>query len=112
MNKQSAVVPRIEKTLPFRRELKSARRKCQRTQSDLADAVGVSQTAISNWLRGRQVPPPDKVFAIEAALGVVPGGLSIHLGYLPVEGPFGRVFRHLLASEEGQEILRAVGPTM
>ena len=43
-----------------------------------------AQTAVSQWLRGTTTPDPEVIFAMERALGVRPGDLSRHLGYLPV----------------------------
>ena len=43
------------------------------------------QGSISEWKAGRKEPRPHIVFALERVLGVPPGGLSIHLGYLPPE---------------------------
>ena len=59
------------------------------TQGALADAVGVAQNTISQYTTGRFVPPPETVFAIEAALDVAPGALSQYLGYMPcdIEAP-------------------------
>ncbi len=55
-------------------------------QTEVARATGgaVSQGTISGWLRGGATPQPDSVFAIERALGLRPGDLSRHLGYVPV----------------------------
>lgn len=43
----------------------------------------VAQTTVSNWMNGRNVPEPPSVFAMERALGLRPGQLSILFGYLP-----------------------------
>jgi len=45
--------------------------------------AGVSQSMISHWTNGRNVPNPDQVFALEDGLGLAPGQLSRHLGYVP-----------------------------
>lgn len=55
------------------------------TQSELAAKINVSaQSSVSAWKLGQAEPERETVFAIERALGVRPGHLSRHLGYLPV----------------------------
>jgi transcriptional regulator with XRE-family HTH domain len=104
---------RQEATRSFRRELQVALRERRCSQAHLARRVRVSQPTIGNWLRGRYVPSSDEVFAIEDALGLVPGALSSHLGYLPVaaDSQLGRLFAVLLASAEGRELLGSLGLT-
>lgn len=55
------------------------------TQQVLADRLGVTRASVNDWCRGRAVPNPDTVFAIERALDVAPGSLSRSLGYLPTD---------------------------
>lgn len=45
----------------------------------------IAQPQISKYLTGDSTPEPRRVFAIEAALGLNPGTLSRHLGYVPTE---------------------------
>lgn len=52
-------------------------------QSDLAQAVGTTQSAISAWITGKSEPGARTVFLVETALDVSPGYLSIILGYIP-----------------------------
>lgn len=52
-------------------------------QSDLANAVGTTQSAISAWITGKSEPGARTVFLVETALDVSPGYLSIILGYIP-----------------------------
>ncbi len=47
-------------------KLKSWRREKDLTQGDIADAIGCSQAAVSDWERGASVPEPDKMRAIHA----------------------------------------------
>lgn len=42
-----------------------------------------SHSIVNRWRHLMAEPEPDTVFAIEEYLGVPPGGLSHHLGYLP-----------------------------
>lgn len=56
------------------------------TQSDLSEALNgrVAQSTISEWKRGQSEPStPAVTFEVELALGVAPGYLSKHLGYIP-----------------------------
>jgi transcriptional regulator with XRE-family HTH domain len=53
------------------------------TQADLAAELGLTAQAVSGWVTGRTEPWPAHVFAAERALGVAPGALSGHLGYVP-----------------------------
>lgn len=46
--------------------------------------VGLTDDAVAKWIRGESEPPPLTVFAVEEFLGVPPGDLSRHLGFLPV----------------------------
>lgn len=50
----------------------------------VAEHVGLSDDAVRKWTRGLSEPPPLTVFAVERFLGLAPGELSRHLGYLPV----------------------------
>jgi transcriptional regulator with XRE-family HTH domain len=61
------------------------------SRADLASHVAlksgesVSEAAISQWTTGKNEPTRRKVFALESVLGVPPGSLSRHLGYLPTD---------------------------
>ena len=64
--------------------LRRALRDSGRTQEELAEALQVTQSAVSAWLLGKRVPAvATKVFAIEEVLGLDPGELSVTLGYVP-----------------------------
>jgi transcriptional regulator with XRE-family HTH domain len=54
------------------------------SQRQAAQALGVSQSAISGWTLGDNEPLPATVFAIESKLDLPPGHLSRHLGYVPL----------------------------
>jgi transcriptional regulator with XRE-family HTH domain len=55
-------------------------------QSELGRAAGAAPAMLSAWLSGRTAnPEPQKVFAVERALGLRPGALSCHLGYVPAD---------------------------
>lgn len=55
----------------------------QRTARDLAAAVGKSPQLISDWIGGRKRPSVADAIAVEDYLGVAPGTLTVHLGFLP-----------------------------
>lgn len=55
------------------------------TQEALADAIGVKQGAVSQWVSGTRQPPLDTTFELERLLGQRPGALTRHLGYLPLD---------------------------
>jgi transcriptional regulator with XRE-family HTH domain len=63
--------------------LADARKARGMSQIELANALGMSQTMISTWERGRGVPDTSDAFALESALQLPPGGLSHHLGFVP-----------------------------
>lgn len=53
------------------------------TQSELARRLAVTRTTVNEWVNDKSAPAPETVFKIERALGLPPGDLSIHLGFLP-----------------------------
>ena len=56
------------------------------SQRELADKLGRStHTPFYRWTDLKSEPQPSEVFDIERILGVPPGTLSRHLGYLPPE---------------------------
>ena len=78
----------VTATTPLARAIKAARRAHTPplTQADLAGRLGVSPTAVSAWELGNK-PPIDVAAEIEAALGLEPGYLTRHLGYVPADLP-------------------------
>lgn len=71
-------------TAKFAETLRTARG--QRRQADLAEAINKAQSVISAWENGTLEPRPFPVdiAALEDACGLTPGGLSKHLGWVPV----------------------------
>lgn len=55
-----------------------------KSQTDIARALHVTPSAVSNWVNARNLPDPEALFSLEHELGVTPGALSHHLGYAPV----------------------------
>ena len=68
----------------FCRMLRQGRQQRRLSQRNVADAIGVSHTAVSQWESGRSLPIPAKVPDLERALELEPGALSRLLGYLPI----------------------------
>lgn len=62
-----------------------AREAAEYTQTDVANEMGYSQTAVVMWEFGQHSPPPEIVFKLERMLQLKPGALSQHLGYVPVD---------------------------
>ncbi len=52
---------------------------------DLGRELGVTHQAVRNYFSGETYLRPDRCFRIEQILGVQPGSLSRHLGYLPLD---------------------------
>ena len=84
------------------------------TQRELADALGITQSAISAWKYGNAEPSPGTVFRIEQVLGAEPGTLSMHLGFLPMaaSGACGVSFDAVIANDprlddQARRVLRA-----
>jgi len=53
--------------------------------SDIAERLNVSYDTVRRWAREGMAPDPLTVFGLEVLLGLVPGELSRHLGYRPVD---------------------------
>lgn len=68
----------------FAAALRDAMGAQNKSQNDIAEALGVSQSMVSYWCKGRSAPEPDKVFSLERLLRCTAGELSQHLGYLPI----------------------------
>src|SRR6266540_2224573 len=67
----------------FGRALADARRRRRLSQRALGAAVGVRQSAVTQWERGITTPKIEHVFAVEQALGLPSGALARLLGYGP-----------------------------
>ncbi len=82
----SLVTPSQSTYERFLAALREAREAAELTQAELAQKMGVAgQTTIQGWESGRGAKlDPERVFELEKALGLRPGTLSRHLGYLPV----------------------------
>lgn len=85
------------------------------SQQSLADRLGVTRASINDWRRGRAIPAPATIFAIEQALDIRPGELSRTLGYLPLDAEEKRATTVLEAiavdpdlNDEGRRLLRIV----
>jgi transcriptional regulator with XRE-family HTH domain len=58
-------------------------------QVELAEALGTTQSVISQWRLGKFLAPPRAVFALEEALQVPPGWLSQHFDFMPMPSNMG-----------------------
>lgn len=103
---------RVERTAQFRRALRNALQERRLTQTDLARKISRSGPTISNWLSGRFEPSALEVFEIERALRIPAGALSVHLGYVPVDGKsaLGCIAAHLSRTEDGRSLLSVIPP--
>ena len=64
----------------FGQALQRAREECGLSQRGLADALGVSQASVSQWLLGQTAPRPERVAALEGILRMEPSSLARLLG--------------------------------
>lgn len=68
---------------------------------EAAKAAGISPERLSQYATGRHEPPRATVFAIERVLKLKPGGLSRHLGYLPIDARSIRSLEDIVDAEPG-----------
>ena len=64
----------------FGQALQRAREECGLSQRGLADALGVSQASVSQWLLGQTAPRPERVAALEGVLRMEQHSLARLLG--------------------------------
>lgn len=57
-------------------KIKARRKELKLSQNELSEKIGVHFTSISLWETGKNVPAPDKIDALEKALGISLSGLS------------------------------------
>ena len=69
----------------FGQALQRAREECGLSQRRLADALGVSQASVSQWLLGQTAPRPERVAALERVLRMEPNSLAQLLGQVPYD---------------------------
>lgn len=70
----------------FAEALSVVARDMDMSQAELARHLGMAQQTISKYIAAEQPPDnPETVFQMERKLGIAPGGLSHHLGYMPLE---------------------------
>jgi transcriptional regulator with XRE-family HTH domain len=73
-------VATAEQRRRFGQALQRAREECGLSQRGLADALGVSQASVSQWLLGQTAPRPERVAALERVLRMEPSSLARLLG--------------------------------
>ena len=69
----------------FGQALQRARKECGLSQRGLADALGVSQASVSQWLLGQTAPRPERTAALERVLRMEPNSLAQLLGQVPYD---------------------------
>lgn len=86
-------------------------------RSWLARELGVTPSAVGQWIAGESEPEREKVFKLETLLGCAPGTLSSMLGYRPLEGEvlgiepvIADIWRRL--TDDQQEAIAVLGRTM
>src|SRR5690606_26988255 len=62
------------------RAISMARKRAGITQTELARRVGVDQSMVSMWARGRASPPLERILSLDRALGLRPGTLLEQAG--------------------------------
>lgn len=80
-----------------------------RTQGDLAALIDLSSRTVSAWENAVYVPDPWTLFEIEGRLGLDPGQLSVHLGYVPPSAnlsTLGAIDRDPRLDEKGKALLK------
>jgi transcriptional regulator with XRE-family HTH domain len=80
-------VATAEQRRRFGQALQRAREECGLSQRALADALGVSQASVSQWLLGQTAPRPERVVALERAVRIEPNSLARLLGQVPYDDP-------------------------
>jgi transcriptional regulator with XRE-family HTH domain len=78
-------VATAEQRQRFGQALQRAREECGLSQRGLADALGVSQASVSQWLLGQTAPRPERVAALESVLRMEPNSLAQLLGQVPYD---------------------------
>jgi transcriptional regulator with XRE-family HTH domain len=78
-------VATAEQRRRFGQALQRAREECGLSQRGLADALGVSQASVSQWLLGQTAPRPERVAALERVLRMEPSSLARLLGQVPYD---------------------------
>ena len=76
-------VATAEQRRRFGQALQRAREECGLSQRGLADALGVSQASVSQWLLGQTAPRPERTAALERVLRMEPNVLAQLLGQVP-----------------------------
>lgn len=67
------------------------------TRKDLADRIGLSKSAIDNYLAGGSIPPLDRLYAICCALDCTIDDIMEWSGY-----DYDRPALHIVAAEPGE----------
>lgn len=80
-------MPTPEQRRAFVGALAAALREADVNGRALGEALGLSPSSVSKWLRGKTTPAPETLARLEKIVGQEPGSLSRTLGYVPAEVP-------------------------
>jgi transcriptional regulator with XRE-family HTH domain len=83
-------VATAEQRRRFGQALQRAREECGLSQQQLAQALGVSQASVSQWLLGQTSPRPDRVGELERVVRVELDTLARLLGLTLMDGKTAR----------------------
>lgn len=75
--------PTSQQLSAFGRALDEAMRAFPLSPAAVGSHIGLTDDAIRKWVKGTTEPPPWRIFAVEELLGLAPGDLSRHLGFVP-----------------------------
>jgi transcriptional regulator with XRE-family HTH domain len=75
-------VATAEQRRRFAQALQRAREECGLSQQQIAQALGVSQASVSQWLLGQTAPRADRVAELERVLRVEPDTFAQLLGHV------------------------------
>jgi transcriptional regulator with XRE-family HTH domain len=78
-------VATAEQRRRFAQALQRAREECGLSQQQIAQALGVSQASVSQWLLGQTAPRPDRVAELERVLRVEPEAFAGLLGHVAAD---------------------------
>jgi transcriptional regulator with XRE-family HTH domain len=77
----------------FAGALALARERAGMTQKAVGDLLGVTQQLVGNWEQASREPSVQAACQLEVVLGVEPGALTKHLGFLPLTAA-GKIIEH------------------
>ena len=94
------------------RRIAELRRKCDMTQMELADRMGISFQAVSNWERGNSMPDISKLPELAEVFGVTIDQLLGELSEIVESAAKGAIKEYLESNEVTTEEIRNVAPIL